>query len=55
MHSCVDQIENKQLGMTGGTIWLKCKDFQILRVDIIGADTYAKVLETLNGLIKVGG
>lgn len=40
--------------MTGGTLWLKCKDLRILQLDIIGADQFAKVADTLEDLIRVG-
>lgn len=40
--------------MTGGTLWLKCKDLRILRLDVIGADQFAKVADTLEDLMRVG-
>lgn len=40
--------------MTGGTLWLKCKDLRILQLDVIGADQFAKVADTLEDLIRVG-
>ena len=40
--------------MTGGTLYLKCKDFRILQIDIIGTDQFFKVLESLNNLTNIG-
>lgn len=40
--------------MTGGTLWLKCKDFRILQIDIIGSDQFAKVVATLESLTNIG-
>ncbi|XP_063863247.1 myotubularin-related protein 9-like isoform X1 [Scylla paramamosain] len=53
LHSNIDAIERRQQGMTGGTLWLKCKDLRILQLDIIGADQFAKVADTLEDLIRV--
>lgn len=40
--------------MTGGTLWLKCKDLRILQIDVIGADQFAKVADTLEALTNIG-
>ncbi|KAG0726412.1 Myotubularin-related protein 9 [Chionoecetes opilio] len=53
LHSNIDAIERRQQGMTGGTLWLKCKDLRILQLDVIGADQFAKVADTLEDLIRV--
>ncbi|KAK4294796.1 hypothetical protein Pmani_032600 [Petrolisthes manimaculis] len=53
LHSNVDCVERRQQGMTGGTLWLKCKDLRILQLDIIGADQFNKVANTLEDLIRV--
>ncbi|XP_047493625.1 myotubularin-related protein 9-like [Penaeus chinensis] len=53
LHSNIDTVERRQQGMTGGTLWLKCKDLRILQLDVIGADQFAKVADTLEDLIRV--
>ncbi|CAL4079373.1 unnamed protein product, partial [Meganyctiphanes norvegica] len=53
LHSNIDYVERRQQGMTGGTLWLKMKDFRILQVDIIGADQFSKVADTLDDLVRV--
>ncbi|XP_076059911.1 myotubularin-related protein 9-like isoform X1 [Oratosquilla oratoria] len=53
LHSNIDTVERRQQGMTGGTLWLKCKDLRILQLDIIGADQFAKVSDTLEDLTRV--
>lgn len=53
LHSNIDTVERRQQGMTGGTLWLKCKDLRILQLDVIGADQFAKVADTIEDLIRV--
>ncbi|KAK8753280.1 hypothetical protein OTU49_003661, partial [Cherax quadricarinatus] len=53
LHSNIDAVERRQQGMTGGTLWLKCKDLRILQLDVIGADQFAKVADTLEDLTRV--
>ncbi|KAL7637351.1 UNVERIFIED_CONTAM: hypothetical protein RMT77_012077 [Armadillidium vulgare] len=53
LHSNIDYIEQKQQGMTGGTLWLKCKDLRVIKIDVIGADQFAKVVVTLEALTNI--
>ena len=54
MHTNIDFIERKQQGMTGGVLWLKCKDLRVLQLDIIGADEFIKVADSLEGISRAG-
>jgi len=47
-------VERRAQGVTGGTLYLLCKDLRKLQVDIIGADTFNKVADTLEDLSRVG-
>ena len=54
LHSNLDHVERRTQGVTGGTLYLLCKDLRRLQLDVIGADTFSKVADTLEDLSRVG-
>nr|XP_054761888.1 myotubularin-related protein 9-like isoform X2 [Lytechinus pictus] len=49
LHNNVDSLEKKFVGCTG-QLTVKCKDFGIIRLDIVGMDECLKVAETIESL-----
>lgn len=55
LHSNLDHVERRAAGLTGGSLFLLCKDLRRLQLDIVGSDTFGKVADTLEDLSRVGG
>ncbi|KAF2348726.1 Myotubularin-like phosphatase domain [Trinorchestia longiramus] len=53
VHSNVDHVDRRSQGVTGGSLYLLCKDLRRLQLDILGTDLFTKVADTLEDLSRV--
>lgn len=53
MHQNIDVVEKKPSNVAGGTLILKCKDFRMIKLEILTSDDLNNVAATLETLIAV--
>ena len=54
LHRNIDYVEKHCLGDKGGTLTIKCKDLSMLRMEIMTAEEFASVADSIEKLSAIG-